>query len=155
MLSPLLSLLPSFPVFRLDISRHRKDLDTLDDPSGPQGNSGGPCGPLPWALPGALGSGQGCGYQGRMFDCFYLMYFLMGRRLACLAWPPALTFPVRVSFPLSVQLNTRGNFPRKVLSIFCSADGPLLSAEGWIPPSVFYLALSRPCKCFCLSPALC
>lgn len=58
MLSPLLSLLPSFPVFRLDISRHRKDLDTLDDPSGPQGNSGGPCGPLPWALPGAL-SGRG------------------------------------------------------------------------------------------------
>lgn len=59
MLSPFLSLLPSLPVFRLDISRHRKDLDTLDDPSGQQGNSRSPCGPLPWALPGALGGGGG------------------------------------------------------------------------------------------------
>lgn len=70
-------------------------------------------------------------------DYFYQCLLFDGKEASMPCLASCLDLSRRVSFPLSVQLNTRGNFPRKVLSIFCSADGPLLSAEGWIPTDVF------------------
>lgn len=117
MLSPLLPLLPSFPVFRLDISWHREDLDVLNDPSWQLWRS---LWSTPLVNPWGPAERRWEGAEGRMF--WWLVSkcgFLMGRRLACLARSLALTSPVTVSFPLLHQHWDLGKlFPRKALGIF-------------------------------------